>query len=110
MSDKTREQVRKDFESQILKSIKYANLERDALSDYISPFTLASWQSWQAAHEMYAPKQCKWERDPNNEDFYDTECHGEFFIPDGLGDYNSVKHCCYCGGNIVDATTETGEC
>lgn len=59
---------------------------------------------WQAAHEMYAPKECKWKRDTGNEDFYETECGSEFYMPDGLGEQSDVKYCCYCGGKA----TETG--
>ena len=62
----------------------------------------AKWIGFQAGAKR---KQCAWAYD-EYEDGWDTVCGNKFSFIDGTPTENKFTHCCYCGGELVEAAKE----
>lgn len=45
------------------------------------------------------PLQCVWTYDPDGYS-WGTACKNAFYIDDGTPEENSMKFCCFCGGEL----------
>lgn len=68
-----------------------------------------AWKAWQAAKEV---PECTWKQ--NEDGVYDTSCTNYFVFPepeDGPSDHD-FTHCCFCGGQLIEAQhpSSTSDC
>ena len=65
-------------------------------------------KKWQAAKAQTVP-ECTWSR---NEDYYfDTSCGNNFMFTEceDKPSEHQFKHCCYCGGKLIEAQEPTND-
>jgi rRNA maturation endonuclease Nob1 len=55
-------------------------------------------------------RTCQWAQDDmGGDDVWETQCGQAFQFNDGGPAENSFKFCAYCGGNLVEARTSSGD-
>ena len=73
---------------------------------YVWDEVQAAWEMWQAS-KAQAVQECTWSR---NEDYYfDTSCGNSFMFTEceDKPSEHQFKHCCYCGGKLIEAQEQS---
>ena len=68
----------------------------------------SSWCTWQAAKAQAVP-ECTWVQ--NEDGYFDASCGQSFVFPDPDDTPSSHKftHCCFCGGQLIEAQEPTND-
>lgn len=84
----------------------------DECDEYLHEPTQVAWDSWLIGlnrTKAQAVQECTWSR---NEDYYfDTSCGNSFMFTEceDKPSEHQFKHCCYCGGKLIEAQEQSHE-
>lgn len=97
-------QEKKDFEIAFENKLgaHCCQFDLDEDGNYEDRDTLCGWHMWLEA-KAQAVQECTWSR---NEDYYfDTSCGNSFMFTEceDKPSEHQFKHCCYCGGKLIEA-------
>ena len=53
--------------------------------------------------ELESTKTCEWYLLDDDSNDWETTCGNQFVLNDGTPAENQMKHCCFCGGSLIEA-------